>query len=235
MKHSILLVAVTAVVFGASPAQTQQAAQPRTFLVVVDDLHLDFRSTPQLRQLTGRVMSSLMSPDATGALVTTGDPEAFIAPTSVSATLESAVPRLVGKGLTTSEILLSRPELQNESGRRAATAVSAAADAIARVAATQKGRPFNVIYLSGGDAAGPIPERVGLVESALRAGAPIHTIDMRGLTPPSSQSAGQPEWSAYVAAARSSLSDLASQTRGTAAFTAGDVDALVTRLVGTGQ
>ena len=65
MKSAAIAVASLTVLAAIGQAQTPAP----TFLVIVDDLNLEFRTTPQLRDLTGRVFRTLVTNTARGSVV----------------------------------------------------------------------------------------------------------------------------------------------------------------------
>jgi hypothetical protein len=236
MKTALTAIALLATV-SAVGHSTRAQTPPRTVLLIADDLHLDFRATPQVRALTARVLQALASDAAREALASTGTSQIFIAPTTEAASLEFASRSLVGNSLTFSQIVARRqqPVWQMELRYRAGKALESAADAITRVASGQNGQSFAVVYISNGDVAGDIPERRALIQTAVRSNAVVYAIDPRGLSntePP--QGIDQVVWEAFLEETYSALAALAAQTNGTVAVTASEVDALLARLAKTG-
>jgi len=220
---------------GVSLHVRAEAQQPpgRVVLLIVDDLHLEFRSTPRLRELAARVVRPMIREGNPCGLVSTGTSGVSVAPTIDAAALDLAITRLVGNGLLPREILGPpfAANLEGELRARATAAFSTAADAINAAAASQPGRPLSVLYVSGGYDDGVVFEADRLVQSARRAKAGVNTIDLRSIVNPAApQGVSQTDWDAHAAVMKGSLSALASQTQGVAAFTADDVDLLVSRI-----
>lgn len=224
-------VAVLAASHFALPVSAEaQQMQPATVLVIVDDLHLDFRATPRLRELAGQIVQSLVREGKPLGLISTGASGVSVPPTTERATLDQAITRLVGNALKLSEALDER-----ETRARATTVFSTAAEAI-DAAAARGGQSLAVLYVSGGYDDGLVFEADRLVTSARRAKVALNTIDLPAFVSASApQGIAQADWDARVAVRQGSLSALASQTQGTASFTAADVNLLLARVTSPGR
>ena len=237
MKTAFTAIALLTSIVGLGHSARAQTP-PKTVLLIADELHLDFRATPQVRALTARVLQALASDAARGALASTGTSQVFIAPTTDVAALQSANQRLVGTGLNVREVLAGRPQpapdLASEQRYRAVTALASAANAITRVASGQNGQSFAVVYISNGDVAGDIPERSALIQTAVRANAVVYAVDPRGLSNAEpAQGIDRDAWEALLKESQGALAALAGQTKGTVAVTANEVDTLLARLAKT--
>jgi VWFA-related protein len=77
----------------------------RVFLLFIDDLHLDFRSTPKTRDLIKRMLRLLIHDGDMFGIVTTGTSSVEQQLTYDRQILESAISRITGNALRPSEIL----------------------------------------------------------------------------------------------------------------------------------
>jgi hypothetical protein len=216
----------------------QVPAESRTFLLFYDDLHMEFGSTPRIRELTLRMVTDLAREGDRWALVSTGTSSVSVAPTSDAAIVKSAIRRVTGNGLTARSFLDARQQTDGvlETRRRAALAFSTATDAIEGVSAAQSGRPLAILYVSNGYDVGAIAEPTELLRVAAAANAHLYTIDPRGLANvAASQGVSQAEWATYLDATREVLRTLASQTQGMTVFTDVDLDIALSRLAARGR
>ena len=225
---------------GVSLHMRAEARQPtgRAVLLIVDDLHLDFRSTPRLRELAARLVRPIIREGNLCGLVSTGTSGVSVTPTIDAAALDLAITRLVGNGLKLSETFATAfaANVEREQRARAIGAFSTAADAIDTAAASHAGRPLSVLYVSGGYDNGVVFEADRLVQSARRAKVAVNTIELRGVVNAAApQGISQADWDVHVAVMKGSLSALASQTQGVAAFRADDVDVLLSRIAQPGR
>jgi hypothetical protein len=227
--RTILFFLFALALMGAQGAMAQAQAQPGTCLVIVDDLHLDFRDTPRLRALIGQLTEPLMARGDRCGIASTSDSRILV-PTSERPPVQSAITRVVGMRLRPSEMLGGQ---QQEVRNRAVTALTAARGAIDTAAGSAGGQTVTVLYVSDGYDVDLVPERALLVQSALRANAVLHTIAPRAVAGEARPANVDPAQSdALVTAMRESLTALASPTKGTAVFTAPELAALQARLTG---
>lgn len=236
MQQAFALILVVAAAAGIA-LHGQAPAESRTFLLFIDDLHLEFRSTPHVRDLSLRLVAELTGPDDTWAIVTSGTSSISVAPTGDRTAVESAIRRITGNGLTARGFLDSRKQAEGvlELRRRADTSLSTAADAIEAVSAFRRRRPFAMLYVSNGYDAGLI-EPTGLMQAASAASVSVYTIDPRGwLSPSNQQGVGQTEWNAYLDVTRGVLRAISSRTQGLPVFTSADLDRARLRLAAGGR
>lgn len=232
MQKTGALLLVLATLSGVEP-RAQAPTESRTFLLFLDDLHVEFQGGPRVRELTRRVVRDLTRDGDRWAIVTTGPSSVSVAPTPDPAAVETALRRITGNGLTARAFLDGRQQAEGarEIRRRATVALSTAVAAIQAVSATHDRRPFDVLYISNGYDAGLI-EPSGLLEAAGAANARVFTIDPRGwLNPADQPGVGQAEWQAHLDSTRSALTTLATRTQGMALFTDLDLDTALIRLV----
>lgn len=224
-----MILAVLLAVAGLGRTQ----AEERVFLLFVDDLHLEFRSTPRVRELMTRRILPMVSRDGSlVGLVTTGYSSVAIKATRDQEALLSGIPMITGSALPPDEIL--DPRGTGESLRRATIAIATARDAIKTMASVSEGHKA-MIYLSGGYGGQDVAaDLLDLASEAHRAGVAIHAFEARGLVgasgPPPSP-ANDAAWQAYSREAYDSLLRLADSTGGQMVSTQGEVDAAIAQMV----
>ena len=123
----------------------------RVFLLFVDDLHLDFRSTPRTRDLIKRMLRNLIHEGDMFGIVTTGPSSISQQLTYDRQVLESAMSRITGGGLRPEEIIKGMQGSQGptELRYRAHVAFSTANDLMKNLEKVQNRRKA-VIYISSG-------------------------------------------------------------------------------------
>jgi VWFA-related protein len=77
----------------------------RIFLIIVDDLHLDFRNTGRIRDLFKRISKTLVHEGDMFSIVSTGPSSLAIDPTYDRKVLEEAIKKITGNGLKPSDII----------------------------------------------------------------------------------------------------------------------------------
>jgi VWFA-related protein len=172
------LVAAAILVTLAAPVGVSAAAQGLvTWLVFVDDLHLDFRSTGRLRDLLGLVSSELIRDDDRFAVWSSGPSMLSVDITQDRTLLSSAIKRAHGSGLRVSEIQRGR----TEASQRATVALATTRAAISALGQAPAGRR-GLIYVSngyhGGDSSRDQVQE--LARFAKEAGVTIFAVDPRG-------------------------------------------------------
>jgi VWFA-related protein len=143
-------------------------AAGRVFLLFIDDLHLDFRSTPRTRDLLKRMLRLLIHDGDMFGIVTTGTSSISEQLTYDRQVLESAISRVTGGGLRAKEIIEGMQGAQGptELRHRAHVAFSTAYDLMRNLEKLQNRRKA-VIYLSSGYDFNPF-EQSRLEEQARR-------------------------------------------------------------------
>jgi hypothetical protein len=232
-KRKRLVITALVFVLACPTFGAPQGREPQLFLVFVDDLHLDFRSTPRLRELTKKVMRLLIQDGDRLALVTTGYSSVAVAPTSDSQQIISGLSRITGGGLRADQNV--DPEQGAERTRRATIAIATARDAV-RVMASKANGPFAVLYFSGGYAGQSVEaDLFELVSDAFRASAVIYAFAPRlvgGPMPPPSVG-NESAWDAYERAAQDSLRNLAGSTGGQLVSSIGEFDSALAQIART--
>jgi VWFA-related protein len=151
-------------------------AAGRVFLVFIDDLHLDFQSTPRSRDLIKRMLRSLIHEGDMFGIVTTGTSSISQQLTYDRQVLESAINKVTGNGLKPDDIIRGMQSSQGptELRYRAHVAFSTAYDLMRNLERLQNRRKA-VIYLSSGYDFNPfetsrtkyLAERLGVESSEL--------------------------------------------------------------------
>jgi VWFA-related protein len=77
----------------------------RIFLIIVDDLHLDFRNTGRIRDLFKRIARTLVHEGDMFSIVSTGPSSLAIDPTYDRKVLDEAIKKITGNGLKPSDII----------------------------------------------------------------------------------------------------------------------------------
>jgi VWFA-related protein len=77
----------------------------RIFLIIVDDLHLDFRNTGRIRDLFKRIGKTLVHEGDMFSIVSTGPSSIAIDPTYDRKVLDEAIKKITGNGLKPSDII----------------------------------------------------------------------------------------------------------------------------------
>jgi hypothetical protein len=199
-------------------------ATPRHFLVIVDDLHLDFRDTARTRDLLRRTLRGMSRDGDLVSVVSTGPSHIDLSITTDQSVLEDAVKRVSGCGLLRSEFMDPRQRLRRRAEllRRAERAFSVGTHAV-RVLTATGNSPTTILYFTQGYLSGLVRQPTELIEAVLFANAAIYPIDPRVLVT-SVPSMSQADQDAYVSATWDSLRVLAEGTGGRAIFAVEDWD-----------
>ncbi len=148
---AVALIAATTSV--ASPASTSPTAQSGTLWVIfLDDLHVDFRSTGYLRTLLRTICTDLVQDGDMVALVSTGPSSIAVDPTYDRQPILKGIGKATGSGLTPPDIFRSSQSVSgqpNEFPYRIAVSVSTAFDVVERLGQVKNLRKA-FIYVSSG-------------------------------------------------------------------------------------
>jgi hypothetical protein len=223
MRGTAAFLTGLAVVLTAGPcAQTLHA--PRNFLVLVDDLHLDFRDTARIRNLIRETLRALIHDGDLVGMVSTGPSGVALPLTPDQTVLEEAITRIAGTGLSPTHFMEAQQrglDWEVELRYRANRTFSISAAAVRAVELGGNG-PAIVLYFSNGYLFELVREPIDLIEATLPANAAIYAIDPRFLV--SVPSVTQADWEPYVSGTQDSLRILARRTGGRAVFTADEWD-----------
>jgi VWFA-related protein len=80
-------------------------AAGRIFLIIVDDLHLDFRNTGRIRDLFRRISKTLIHEGDMFAIVSTGPSSLAVDPTYDRRILDDSIKKISGNGLKPSDVI----------------------------------------------------------------------------------------------------------------------------------
>jgi hypothetical protein len=199
------------------------------WIIIVDDLHLDFRNTGQLRILLKTIAAELIHDGDEFALHSTGPSSVSIAWTDDRSIVDGAVKKVFGSALRVSDILAIRQGFlaSNEVEHRASFALSRANEIIAGLDPPLD-RGIGIIFVSNGYVDLPPP----LTRAGGGARVPIFALDPRLLPGALVDSAGvdTARWTAYWAATRNSLRALSEQSGGFALAEGQDLAATLARI-----
>jgi VWFA-related protein len=152
-------------------------AAGRVFVVFIDDLHLDFRSTPRTRELIKKMLKLLIHDGDMFGIVSSGESSISEQLTYDRQVLESSISRITGGGLRPKEIIQGMQSSQGptELRHRAHVAFSTAYDLMRNLEKLQNRRKA-VIYISSGYDFNPF-QQSRLEEQAKRMGLGTNTDD----------------------------------------------------------
>ena len=87
------------------PSRPKNDTAGRIFLIIVDDLHLDFRNTGRIRDLFKKISRTLVHEGDMFSIVSTGPSSLAIDPTYDRKILDEAIKKITGNGLKPSDII----------------------------------------------------------------------------------------------------------------------------------
>jgi VWFA-related protein len=150
-------------------------AAGRVFLIFIDDLHLDFRSTPRTRELIKKMLKLLIHEGDMFGVVTTGYSSISEQLTYDRQVLDSLISKVTGGGLKAKEIIegMQGANGPTELRHRAHVAFSTAYDLMRNLEKLQNRRKA-VIYISSGYDFNPF-QQSRLEEQAKRMGLSMNT------------------------------------------------------------
>ncbi len=133
------------------PPQPRNDAAGRIFLLFIDDLHLDFKNTPRVRDLVKKIKTTLFHPGDMFGIVSTGTSSIAIDLTYDLKRVDEAAKKIMGGGLKPSEIIQGAEgqEGPSEVRYRAHVAFSTAADLLTQLEKVTNRRK-SLIYVSNG-------------------------------------------------------------------------------------
>jgi hypothetical protein len=227
VRHALkVAVIVAATLMAAGLTGAQPAAR---WLIIVDDLHLEFRNTGHLRTLLKTIAAELIRDGDQVALHSTGSASVSVAWTDDRSVVDSAINKIAGNSLKVSDILAITQGLTptNEVDHRATLARSRVNEIIA-VLDPALDRGIGVIYISNGY----IDRSPSSASAGGRARVPIFALDPRLLPGAIVERAGvdAARWNAYWAATRNSLRALSEQSGGFALEEGQDLLATLARI-----
>lgn len=133
------------------PPQPRNDGAGRIFLLFIDDLHLDFKNTPRVRDLVKKIKTTLFHPGDMYGIVSTGTSSISIDLTYDLKRVDEAVKKIMGGSLKASDIIQGAEgqEGPSEVRYRAHVAFSTAADLLAQLERVTNRRK-SLIYVSNG-------------------------------------------------------------------------------------
>jgi hypothetical protein len=203
-----------------------------TVILFVDDLHVDFRSTPRLRDLLiRRILPAVLGKGRSVGIVTTGYSSINAAPTTDEALLLARLRSITGGGLRPDDLLDERQG--SERLGRARVALATAKDTITFLAASRTARP-SIIYLSNGYGKPAVTAELDeIIAAAYRANVTIHALELHGLVSapsPDLKASDWALWDEYRVNARDSLRRLAERAGGQLIWTRLDLDSALEQI-----
>lgn len=132
-------------------ARPRNDAAGRIFLIIVDDLHLDFRNTGRIRDLFKRISRTLVHEGDMFGIVSTGPSSLAIDLTYDRKILDEAIKRITGNALKPSDIIQGQdgPQGPSEVRYRAHVAFSTARDIVTQLERITNRRKA-VVWVSNG-------------------------------------------------------------------------------------
>ena len=239
----------------ASQSTPADSPPQNLWLILVDDLHIDFRSSGHLRTLLKTICSELIQDGDWAGSVSTGPSSIAIDLTSDRQRVGAGLGRVTGASLSPADIGRAY-QADNPRGLevwyRAAVSISTAYDTLDKFGG-QPARGKAVIYISSGYGVDPLPDRsptvIGtkpgvtspnnisaaevreqlseLIALARRSNVTVFAIDPRRLLGSSTVESGDDSvwWQNYWATTRNSLRALSERTGGFAVLEEQDLDA----------
>ena len=155
------------------PRRPRSDASGRIFVIVLDDLHLDFGSTGRVRDLMSRMLRNLIHDGDMFGIVSTGTSSISEPLTYDRQVLESAIARMKGEALTPTDIIQGSSSARGptELRHRAHVAFSTVRELLRNLETVHQRRKA-VLYLSSGYDFNPF-EDSRLDEQARRAGVDV--------------------------------------------------------------
>ena len=219
MRGCALAVAVCLVLHAAvaGPVLRARRAPGIVWLLLVDDLHIDFRNTGVVRAWLGSLVQELIRDDDVFALRTTGPSGVSVGLLAGMGDLQQGVRRISGRAIRFEDIR-QHPESAHEVGVRAQVAMRAALDLVA-TAPEHDPRPRVMVYIGKGfDAADDIVQETdSFLREAWRRAVRVIAIDVGAVRAarPSRVDPSDPEFmSRLLRTRRNSLEQLALPTNG---------------------
>jgi VWFA-related protein len=133
------------------PSRPRNDTAGRIFVIIVDDLHLDFRNTGRIRDLFKRISKTLVHEGDMFSIVSTGPSSLAIDPTYDRKMLDEAIKKIAGNGLKPSEVIQGAEgaEGPSEVRYRAHVAFSTANDMLTQMERITNRRKA-VVWVSNG-------------------------------------------------------------------------------------
>lgn len=149
------------------PPQPRNDAAGRIFILFIDDLHLDFKNTPRVRELVKKIKTTLIHPGDMFGIVSTGTSSIAIDLTYDHKRIDEAAKKIMGGALRFADVIQG-PEGQegpSEVRYRAHVAFSTASDLLGQLERVTNRRK-SLLYVSNGYDFNPFEKsRLGQADS----------------------------------------------------------------------
>ena len=141
------------------PSRPKNDTAGRIFLIIVDDLHLEFRNTGRIRDLFKRIAKTLIHEGDMFSIVSTGPSSLAIDPTYDRKILDESIKKITGNGLKPADIIQGAEGADgpSEVRYRAHVAFSTAYDMLSQMEKINNRRKA-VIWVSNGYDFNPFAE-----------------------------------------------------------------------------
>ena len=141
------------------PSRPKNDTAGRIFLIIVDDLHLEFRNTGRIRELFKKISKTLVHEGDMFSIVSTGPSSLAIDPTYDLKILDEAIKKITGNGLKPSDVIQGAEGADgpSEVRYRAHVAFSTAYDMLSQMEKISNRRKA-VIWVSNGYDFNPFAE-----------------------------------------------------------------------------
>ena len=141
------------------PSRPKNDTAGRIFLIIVDDLHLEFRNTGRIRDLFKKISKTLVHEGDMFSIVSTGPSSLAIDPTYDLKILDEAIKKITGNGLKPSDVIQGAEGADgpSEVRYRAHVAFSTAYDMLSQMEKISNRRKA-VIWVSNGYDFNPFAE-----------------------------------------------------------------------------
>jgi VWFA-related protein len=193
VARALVMLAIFGAMGSAAPARGRALpVAPVTWLIFVDDLHIDFRDTGYARTLLTSIATELVREGDAFALRSSGPSGVSIPLTSDRTQFDAAIHKVAGAELNPAEV--SGPEGESELQYRAKVAGTAAADMLKMLPTTMGGRAA-LLYISDGYSRTPVdPAITGLPRTARQLAVTVFALNPHGLrrVPQSAASGARP-------------------------------------------
>ena len=212
-----------------------------TWLIFIDDLHINFRNTGRVRLLLRTISTELIRDEDMFAVRSSGPGAINLGATSDRASLEASIRTVIGAGLHQAEIEAAAgrsdiasfvPYMTHEIARRLGLTVSAASELLGTVPASPNRRRV-LLYISNGFDFDTGRARATEVSAAARrANVVVFAMNADGLPGSQAPSSGVDAafWEDVAASRRQSLRTIAEPTGGFALLDEGDFTDAMSRI-----
>ena len=231
MKCFVKLAAV-AVVLSCFSAEAQTSS--RTYLIFVDDLHIRFSDSPQLRHVVQQVSRELPTDGSRWAMVSTGPSSVSVPPTSDWSALNAQIARLTGAALRPAHVASTLKDTDGaaEAQRRAAVTSATLMDVVKGATSIQGEKA--ILYVGSAGTGMAVANPTAIANASMEAAIPIHTIDLHSPSAAPPSSIPLTDWNEHVSSTAATIRMLAKASGGVSASRGDPLDSLLRTLRGSG-